>query len=45
MCGLMAELYDCKSNVKLGSFNPSLKHPKYLNTLKSCDTTEQSVCD
>ena len=31
--------YDTKSNIKLG-----LKHSMYLATLKSCDTTKQSVC-
>ena len=27
------------------SFDPSFQHPTCLATLKSCDTTEQSVCE
>ena len=41
---LLAEQSDTKSNVKLGGFDPSSKHPTCLATLKSCDTTKQSVC-
>ena len=43
VCCLMAERYNTKPNVKLGGFNPSLKRPMCLATLKRYDTTEQSV--
>ena len=38
---LLAERYDTKSNVKLGGFQS--QHPMCLATLKSCDTTKQSI--
>ena len=39
---LLAERYDTQSNVKLGGFR--FKRPPCLATLKSWDTTKQSVC-
>ena len=46
MVCLLAERYGTKSNVKFAQlFNPSFKHPMCLATLRSCDTTKQSVDD
>ena len=41
---LLAEWYDTKTNVKLGGFDLNFKRPTCLVTLKSWDTTKQSVC-
>ena len=42
MVRLLAERSDTKSNVKLGGFQSQLQ--VCLATLKSCDSTKQSVC-
>ena len=45
MVHLLAELSDTKSNVKLGGFRSQLQASYVIATLKSCDTTKQSVDD
>ena len=45
MVYFLAERSDTKSNVKLAGFYLSFKRPTCLATLKSCDTTKQSVDD
>ena len=42
MVRLLVERYD--TNMKWAGFDPSFKQPMCLATLKSCDTTKQSVC-
>ena len=41
----IAKQLDTMSSVMLGRFDPSLKPPMCLTTLKNCDTTKQSVDD
>ena len=41
---LFDEQYDSKSKVNWAGFDTSFKCPTCLATLKSCDTTKQSVC-